>query len=569
MLRDRPLPVPAAFADRPYQVRGIAAANEQYAKGLRRLLMVMATGTGKTVVFSKLAKQMGGGLIVAHRDSLIRQAAKKLHRETGLAVATEKAERYAWNGAKFIVASVQTLKGARLEDFFRRFQPGFIVLDEAHRSTARSYVNVLEAAHRANPEVLALGVTATADRADGIGMWNVYSRCETESGAAFVYDIREAVDDAYLTPVESVPVPCAIDLDKINLRSGDLAADELDDAVAELAGDIARAMLESCPGRTIGFTPGVKTAELTADALNRLRPGCARVIHGAMDDYDKERLLQAHQGGEFDYLLNCAVLTEGYDDEKLLYVFDAAPTKSRVRFAQKLGRVTRLWSEEIGNLATPAERLAAVKASPKPWARYRDLRGHSSRHRLAGPADLLGGRATPEERELANKILAEKGGGVDEALAEAKERIAEDKARADAAAARARKAKVSIGEARTAWELYGVAPDEAEESLPARPEDRITPGQQRMMRQRRIPIPANCSKATAKKILDKDIGRQRHGRAVMADILMLRTIGIDGRAFSRAQVARLRAHFNRHGWRHPEPGVLDALLQRTPGEDDA
>jgi superfamily II DNA or RNA helicase len=80
---------------RPYQVAAITRVKEEWST-LDRTLIVLPTGTGKTIVFSMLARDAvsAGGrvLILAHRDELIRQAADKLQRSTGLMCAVEKAD---------------------------------------------------------------------------------------------------------------------------------------------------------------------------------------------------------------------------------------------------------------------------------------------------------------------------------------------------------------------------------------------------------------------------------------------------------------------------------------------
>src|SRR6185369_1474281 len=74
--------VTPSYALRPYQQEADAAIDRELSLH-RSTLVIMATGTGKTVLFASQARKRGRGLILAHRDSLIKQAAAKLRSETG------------------------------------------------------------------------------------------------------------------------------------------------------------------------------------------------------------------------------------------------------------------------------------------------------------------------------------------------------------------------------------------------------------------------------------------------------------------------------------------------------
>ena len=74
-------PAPPTFrlAPRPYQYEAVAALLAATARGMQRPLLVLPTGTGKTIVFALLVqRRQGRSLILAHRDELIQQAADKL-----------------------------------------------------------------------------------------------------------------------------------------------------------------------------------------------------------------------------------------------------------------------------------------------------------------------------------------------------------------------------------------------------------------------------------------------------------------------------------------------------------
>ena len=150
---------------RPYQEEARTAVEQDWAEGYSRTLLVLPTGTGKTIVFSKIVEdQIRQGrrcLILAHRGELLDQAADKLYKATGLRCAVEKAEETCLGS--WYMAAVGSVQSLMRETRLSRFAPdyfGCIVVDEAHHALSDGYQRVLN--HFAEARVL--GVTATPDR---------------------------------------------------------------------------------------------------------------------------------------------------------------------------------------------------------------------------------------------------------------------------------------------------------------------------------------------------------------------------------------------------------------------
>ena len=112
---------------RPYQEQAKAAVFEEWQAGKQKTLLVLPTGTGKTIVFAKISEEcVREGervLVLAHRGELLQQAADKILTACGLACAVEKAEETSLNSwARITVGSIQTLmRESRLE----RFSPDY------------------------------------------------------------------------------------------------------------------------------------------------------------------------------------------------------------------------------------------------------------------------------------------------------------------------------------------------------------------------------------------------------------------------------------------------------------
>lgn len=561
----RPAEAAAApsFSLRPYQQEADAAIDRELAQH-RSTVVIMATGTGKTVLFASQARKRGGALVLAHRDSLIKQAAAKLRQETGEYVAIEKAERFAF-ASPYICASVQTLRGRRLEEFAARFRSSvkFIITDEAHRAVAKSYRDI----YAAFPEAQLLFVTATGDRADGIGMGAV------ADSVAFRYEIDQATSDGWLTPHKFVPVFCDANLDNVKLKGKGARRDfdeaALDDAIAAYSADIARSLLDKCEShRLIAFTPGVKTAHVTTEALNRLRPGCAEVVDGMTDDFEKDRIQERHRAGEFQYLVNCRVYTEGYDDPSLDGIFDASPTKSRIQAAQKWGRPNRLVSEEIARLPSAEERRAAIAASSKPWAMVYDLTCNSENHEPIGPADILSGKGIDDEtRKRINAKLKKNGGDVQTALAEIRREQEEEKrASAARAAAIAAQRRARLGQAKTIWDLL----KRRDPSTPAafvRPEDRPPRWAWAWARENDITLPSDITKRQFWALHTSNRDRVKAGMANLAAVSRLNRYGVDARELSQVDAVRVLNAIAANRGQALAPERLAELTRREAGED--
>lgn len=337
-----------AFQDRPYQDAAIAADITEYDKGIRRMMNVMATGTGKTIVFSRLYEELksrlpGQMMVVAHTEELVKQNAKKMQEvNPTVKVGIEMAGEYADVNADIISASVATVGRANTERV-KRFnwdRIDKIVIDEAHHSVTDAYGRVFELAGslRTDTDKFLLGTTATTQRPDGKALSDIYERI------AFVYSLREAIKEKWLVPVRGFRVTTHASLDAVESYNGDFSVSKLSAAVDTDARN--RQVVDSWKSlaadrKTVVFCADVEHAKHLAREFQNAGVSAA-AIWG--DDPEREEKLRRHQNGEFQVLCNCAVLVEGYDDPSISCVVLARPTKSPVLFAQMVGRGTRLAS---------------------------------------------------------------------------------------------------------------------------------------------------------------------------------------------------------------------------------
>ena len=191
-----------AMTLRPYQAEARDAILQEWDQGRKRTLLVLPTGCGKTVVFSKVAEDQvnrgGRVLVMAHRGELLDQAADKIRQVTGIECAYEKASASALGSMLPItVGSVQSLCQERRLSQFSQDYYSSIIVDEAHHCLSDSYQRVLEHFSEAN----VLGVTATADRADKRNLGTFFD------SQAFEYTMMQAIRDGYPMVPSDFPTP--------------------------------------------------------------------------------------------------------------------------------------------------------------------------------------------------------------------------------------------------------------------------------------------------------------------------------------------------------------------------
>lgn len=369
---------------RPYQTAALQAVREAYRQGHRAALVVMPTGTGKTVLFAEISRLAKGPvLVIAHRQELVEQARAKIAAWCNDVVAVEMAHRRDFtrpdgSRPKIAVASIQTLQKRLREVPREAFR--IVVVDEAHHATADSYRAVL-----AHFDAHLLGVTATPDRSDRVPLGELFST------VAFEYDMRRAIADGWLCPIRSFLVQTQADFSAVRKVAGELRTRDVEDILtqelhlAEIAAPILR---ERGNRPTIVFAASVLHAHALARVLNE-RAGClvAAAVDGATPFEARAPVLDRFRRGELPILVNCALFTEGFDVPEIALVAIARPVLSRSFYAQMVGRGTRIAKGKTDLLVL-------------------DFVPSNCRHTLAQAVDIFAS-ADPEVQERARRIAAE------------------------------------------------------------------------------------------------------------------------------------------------------------------
>ncbi len=415
---------------RPYQTDSISKIFGEL-EGGPSTLAVLATGLGKTIIFSHLARRWPGRvLVLAHRDELVQQAVEKLKMVTGEEVGIEMGAKHCLDEEslvkpRLVVSSVQTMCRPKRQRKFRACEFGLVVIDEAHHAVARTYRDCI-AHFQQSPTLRLLGVTATPKRSDQLAMGQVFQ------SVAYDYGIESAVEDGWLVPVRQQAITVeGLDFSGVRSVAGDLNEADLERIVAaesvlhrvaaptvEIAGDLP----------ALVFCVTVNHARLMAEVLCRYKPQSAVALDGSTPMNERRDTIARFKSGEIQFMCNCLLFLEGFDAPTTALVVMARPTKSLALYTQVLGRGTRPLPGVVDPLAeaSSAARRDAIATSAKPWMLALDFVGNNGRHRIITAADLLGGKYGEPVRAYARQTLEQEGrpAGVQESLARASDELA-------------------------------------------------------------------------------------------------------------------------------------------------
>ena len=383
---------------RPYQVEARDSVEKEWQDGKQKTLLVLPTGTGKTIVFASITKDCvktgARVLILAHRGELLDQASDKIFVSTGLKCAVEKAEQSCLNSwYRVVVGSVQTLmRDKRLSQFSSDYFE-YIIIDEAHHALSDSYRKILD--HFSEAKVL--GVTATPDRGDMRNLGQVFD------SLAYEYTLPQAIKDGFLSPIKAITIPLNLDLSSVSTQAGDFKASDIDTALDPYLHQIADEMITYCKERkTVVFLPLICTSQKFTAILNDKGFRAAEVNGNSSD---REKALNDFAADKYNVLCNSMLLTEGWDCPSVDCIIVLRPTKVRSLYCQMVGRGTRL-------------------CEGKDHLLLLDFLWHTERHELCRPASLICG-----SKEVAQKMtenLAEKAGcpvDIEEAAATAEQDV--------------------------------------------------------------------------------------------------------------------------------------------------
>lgn len=335
---------------RPYQGRAIAHCGSLWQQGLRRVLLQLPTGGGKTVIGARfISGAIAKGkraVFMSHRREIVGQTYWKLHddgvprSELGVMMGDGTIMDRDGNlvravnpSASCIVASIDTWRARPQKP------PAHVVfVDEAHHCTATTWRAVID--HYTERNAFIVGLTATPERADGVGLGDLFEhlyQIETPSNL---------IAGGWLArPRIKVGRRKIAGLAALRERGGDYELDGLQRVMRarELVADIVGEWLDKAGNRpTVVFAVGV---EHSMDIVRRFRDAgiTAEHVDGETEKSERDAILRRLRTGVTRVVSNVGVLTEGWDEPCVKCVVLARPTKSLALYLQMCGRGLRPW----------------------------------------------------------------------------------------------------------------------------------------------------------------------------------------------------------------------------------
>ena len=364
---------------RPYQSAAVDAVFTYFEHATGNPLVVLPTGTGKSIVLAGLTQRAIAGwpetriLIVTHQRELISQNFQALLRawpEAPAGIYSAGLSRRDIR-AQILFAGIQSIHrhASRVQ------RCDLVLIDEAHllgRSDNGMYRSFLAQLNEINAGLLkVVGFTATPYRLDSGLLHEGKDRLFTD--IAYDVPVLDMIQQGYLCPVVPKHTETQLDVGGVGTRGGEFIAKDLEAAVDR--DEVTRAAVDEIiqhgdgRGSWLVFCSGVAHAHHVRDAI-REHGISAETVTGDTPGPERDGILAAFKAGRLRCVTNANVLTTGFDAPGVDLIALLRPTKSVGLYVQMVGRGTRL-------------------AEGKEDCLVLDFAGNTARH---GPIDMVDGR---------------------------------------------------------------------------------------------------------------------------------------------------------------------------------
>jgi DNA repair protein RadD len=371
---------------REYQSAAVDAVYNYFARATGNPLVVMPTGTGKSLVIAALAHRAvlewpeTRILMVTHQRELIEQNFMAMLRAWPEAPAGIYSAGLSRRdiGAQVLFAGIQSIHRHAM----RVQRCDLVLIDEAHllgRSDSGMYRSFLQQLNEINAGLLkVVGFTATPYRLDSGMLHEGKDRLFTD--IAYHVPVLEMIQQGYLCPVVPKQTETQLDVGGVGTRGGEFIAKDLEAAVDR--DEVTRAAVAEIVqhgegrGSWLIFCSGVAHARHVRDAIREHGVSCETVT-GDTPGPERAGILAAFKTGRLRCVTNANVLTTGFDAPGTDLIALLRPTKSVGLYVQMVGRGTRL-------------------AEGKEDCLVLDFAGNTARH---GPIDTVDGRKKEKSEE--------------------------------------------------------------------------------------------------------------------------------------------------------------------------
>ena len=320
-------------------------------------LVVIPTGGGKSLIIGEFIRRVFERFpnqrisMLAHRKELIEQNADELlgiwpQAPVGVYSAGLKKRQL---GERITIAGIQSVHDKAMYVG----HSDLLIIDECHllpKSGMGQYNRFINDQKNINPYVRTIGFTATPYRFDSGLLIDGKDRLFTD--IVYEISIRALIDMGYLTPLISRPTDIHANLANVKVR-GDYVQDQLESAMTE--GDLVERtvadIIRNAHDRKswIIFCTGKRHVDMVMYELQRQNISCVSVTEETTST-DRRNNLEAFKHRKVRAIVNCNVLTTGFNAKNIDLVVDLAPTMSTSLYVQKIGRGTRLFNGKINCL---------------------------------------------------------------------------------------------------------------------------------------------------------------------------------------------------------------------------
>lgn len=326
--------------------RSIAALSEY-----GNTLGVAPTGAGKTIILSavigKLIQQYTRSkvCVLAHRDELTYQNESKFKLvNPTISTSILNSHTKLWNG-QVTFAMVQTL--SREEHLEQMPKLDLLVIDEAHHVTASSYLDIIEAVRKKNPQVKIFGVTATPMRGDNVSLAKVFNNCADR------ITISELIESGHLVKPRTWIIDSGDTQEKLQALRTRATGEYNEQEVADILdtepqnSEVVRHWKEKAGDRqTVVFCSTIAHARNVTNAFNEAGVNTA-LITGQMTFEQRELVFDELTQSQLQVVVNVSVLTEGWDYPPISCVVLLRSSSYKSTMIQMIGRGLRTIDQGI------------------------------------------------------------------------------------------------------------------------------------------------------------------------------------------------------------------------------
>lgn len=410
---------------RDYQQKAIDAVYANLKKGIKKNMLVMATGTGKSLTAVKAITPFKKRLWITNTEELLAQSGtaflKEMYPDLSIEKmiesygglfdyisAVKKMDMFSDMPEMEIVKNIGLVKAeafdieadvvmASAQTLWRRLDKmpadmfDAIVADEAHYFMSKTYIQPLK---HFDPKLL-LTLTATPWRSDGASL------SEIADTVAFEYNILDGINDGYLTEFDAIQIQTQLTLDDVRTTAGEFNQKDLKQVVDVPARNqlLLDSYLKYANGtQNIIFGVDIEHCKNIYDVFTSAGQS-AEILVGDTDvTPDRKGTINRFKSGETTHLINVTIASTGFDHPNIGCITPAAPTKSLSRYMQELGRGTRPLAGTIDGINNAEDRRLAIRNSNKQKCIVLDMVDNSTKHRLINAWSL--DREKPAEKRI-------------------------------------------------------------------------------------------------------------------------------------------------------------------------